>query len=80
MAGLDLLSIDLWSSFVERVQEVIRAGLERLSADAAACGFGASCENDLNRELFFRVRRIAVDQKVGLFAAIPRPALSREHT
>ncbi len=80
MVGLDLLSIDLWSSFVERVQEVIRAGLERLAADAAACGFGASCENDLNRELFFRVRRIAVDQKVDLFAAVPRPALSREYT
>lgn len=80
MTGLDLLSVDLWSSFVERVQEVICAGLVRLAADAPANGFGTSCENDLNRELFFRVRRIAVEQKVGLFAAIPRPELSREHT
>lgn len=80
MVGLDKLSIELWSSFVERIQGVLRAGLERLAADATACGFGASCENDLNRELFFRVRRIAVAQKAGLFAAVPRPALSREHT
>ena len=80
MAGLDVLSIDLWSSFVERVQEVVRAGLERLAADAPANRFGAACENDLNRELFFRLRRIAVERKVDLFAAVPRPALSRDHT
>lgn len=80
MVGLDVLSIDLWSSFVERLQENIRAGLEQLAADASANGFCTSCENDLNRELFFRVRRIAVDQKVELFATLPRPALSREHT
>lgn len=80
MVGLDKLSIDLWSSFVERIQGVIRAGLERLAADATACGFAESCENDLNRELFFRVRRIAVAQKADLFSVVPRPTLSREHT
>jgi hypothetical protein len=80
MAGLDMLSNDLWSSFVERVQEVIRAGLERLATDTVAFGFGASIENDLNRELFFRLRRIAAAQKADLFAAVPRLALRREHT
>lgn len=80
MVALDDLSIKLWSSYVVRVQTVIRVGLERLAADAAINGFGASHENDLNRELFFRVRRVAVSQKAGLFAAVPRPGLSREHT
>ena len=80
MVELDEVSIELWSAFIERVQFVILAGLEQLAADASVKDFSKSHENDLNRELFFRVRRVAVGQKTGLLAAVPRPALSREHT
>lgn len=80
MTSLEVLSGDLWSSFIERVEEVVRVGLEQLATEALANGFDELCENDLNRELFFRMRRIAVGQKVELFAADPRPVLCREHT
>lgn len=80
MAGLDALSTNLWSSFVDKVDDIIRAGLERLAADAGENGFGTSCENDLNRELFFRMRRIATERHKSLLSLSPRPALSREHT
>src|SRR3954454_21816122 len=80
MAGLDALSINLWSSFVGKVQGVVRGGLEQLATDATENGFGAWCENDLNRELFFRMRRIAANDHKELLSIVPRPVLSREHT
>ncbi|SDA26260.1 hypothetical protein SAMN05216315_12933 [Nitrosospira sp. Nsp18] len=80
MAGLDAVSINLWPSFVEKVQDVVRAGLERLAVDAGKNGFGACCENDLNRELFFRMRRIAANRHKLLLSLSPCPALCREHT
>lgn len=80
MAGLDEVSINLWPSFVEKVQDIVRAGLKCLAEDAEQNGFVASYENDLNRELFFRMRRIAADRHKALLALSPNPALSREHT
>ena len=80
MAGLNEVSINLWPSFVEKVQDIVKAGLQRLAEDAEENGFIASCENDLNRELFFRMRRIAADRHRTLLSLSPSPALSREHT
>jgi hypothetical protein len=79
MAGLDALSNDLWPSFVEKVQDIIRSGLEGLAADAAAGSLAGLCENDLNRQLFFRMRRIAATRHKALLSLTPRPTLSREH-
>lgn len=79
MAGLDDLCQDLWPSFVQRVQGIIRGGLEQLAAGAVGNGSGTKDENDLNRELFFRMRRLAIGQQADLFAVSPRPVLSREH-
>lgn len=80
MATLDAIAIALWPAYVSRVKEVIRAGLERLAADAGDGSLAASCENDLNRELFFRMRRVATERHRDLLSLLPRPALSREHT
>ncbi|MDH1270502.1 hypothetical protein N5C81_23075 [Rhizobium pusense] len=80
MAGLNDISINLWPSFVEKVQDIVQAGLQRLAEDAEENGFVASCENDLNRELFFRMRRIAADRHKTLLSLSPSPVLSREHT
>lgn len=80
MAGLNEVLINLWPSFVEKVQNIVKAGLQRLAEDAEENGFVASCENDLNRELFFRMRRIAADRHKSLLSLSPSPVLSREHT
>jgi hypothetical protein len=80
MAGLDEISINLWSSFVEKVQDIVRAGLESLAEDAEENEFAVSCENDLNRELFFRMRRIVAERHRALLSLSPSPVLSREHT
>ncbi len=80
MVGLNEVSINLWPSFVEKVQDIVKAGLQCLAEDAEENGFVASCENDLNRELFFRMRRIAADRHKTLLSLSPSPVLSREHT
>lgn len=80
MTGLDALSTDLWPSFVDKVQDLIRSGLEGLAADAAADGLAVLCENDLNRQLFFRMKRIAAARHKVLLSLSPRPPLRREHT
>lgn len=80
MAGLDAFSINLWTSFVDKVHDIVRGGLESLAADAHQSGFSLSNENDLNRELFFRMRRIAAVRHKALLSLSPRPALTREHT
>lgn len=80
MTGLAAIAINLWPSFVEKVEDVVRAGLESLAAAADDSGFGNSCENDLNRDLFFRMHRIAAERQKALFNILPRPTLSREHT
>ncbi|MEP9369803.1 hypothetical protein [Xanthobacter sp. VNH20] len=80
MAGLNDVSTNLWPTFVEKVQDIVQAGLQRLAEDAEENGFAASCENDLNRELFFRMRRIAADRHKTLLSISPSPVLIREHT
>lgn len=80
MTSLDALATDLWPSFVGKVQEVLRGALEGLASDAATDGLGNLCENDLNRQLFFRMARIAADRHRTLLSLSPRPPLSREHT
>lgn len=80
MAGLDEISTGLWPAFIASVQVVIQASLEGLATDAEAGGFRGRSENDLNRELFFRMRRVAVARHKALLSLTPRPVLSREHT
>ena len=80
MAGLDAFSTDLWPSFVDKVQDLIRSGLEGLAADAAVGDLTALCENDLNRQLFFRMKRIAAARYKTLLSLTPQPPLIREHT
>ncbi|MBD8548664.1 hypothetical protein [Sphingomonas sp. CFBP 8760] len=80
MAALDAIATGLWPAYVDRVKEVIRAGLERLAGDAGDGSLATENENDLNRELFFRMRRVATERHRELLSLLPRPALSREHT
>lgn len=80
MTGLGAIAINLWPSFVEKVEDVVRAGLESLAAEAEDGGLVNSCEDDLNRDLFFRMHRIAAERQKALFNILPRPMLSREHT
>lgn len=80
MAGLDALATELWPAFVDKVQELLRSALEGLASDAATHGLADLCENDLNRQLFFRMTRIAAARHKTLLSLSPRPSLSREHT
>lgn len=79
MANLEGLSTNLWPLFVSKVQDLMRSGLEGMAADKAN-GLAAMCENDLNRQLFFRMKRIASARHKALLSLMPRPALDREHT
>lgn len=80
MADVNALSTDLWLSFIDKVQEIIRGGLESLAADTEKGRLANLSENDLNRQLFFRMRRIAAARHKALLALTPRPTLHREHT
>ncbi len=71
---------DPWPSFVARVHGVIQDGLTSLAADTGTSGFTSAAEKDLNRELFFRMCRVATKAKQELHLIVPAPPLAREHT
>jgi hypothetical protein len=80
MADLSEVSLALWSKFAARVQGVLTRALIQLASDSANAGFASKPENDLNRELFFRMSRISRDDTSAVLAMDPAPTLEREHT